>query len=161
MMCWVNGWRFTMFFQIKFKQLLFKLSTLTYRKSVFKWQQIANISQSITHKMVAKTSWHRCGTKLHHCHSMYSQINMMRHRNSTTSCITLKFIPEKWKSLHLSCRTDFQTDWKCRREYWFLVSLRRSCEWPNPTTNHRVKRTKHKAVVYTPIFTRLSCGIHS
>ena len=71
MMCGVNGWRFTMFFQKKFKQLLFKLSTLTYRKSVFKWQQIANISQSITHKMVAKTSWHRYGTKLRHCHPMY------------------------------------------------------------------------------------------
>ena len=26
---------------------------------------------SFTHKMAAKTSWHRYGTKLRHCHDMY------------------------------------------------------------------------------------------
>jgi len=30
-----------------------------------------NIYKSFTHKMAAKTSWHRCGTKLCHCHFMY------------------------------------------------------------------------------------------
>jgi len=33
---------------------------------------VTNISQSFTHNMVAKTIWHRYGTKLRHCHSMYS-----------------------------------------------------------------------------------------
>jgi len=32
---------------------------------------VANISQSFTHKMAPKTSWHRYGTKLRHCHPMY------------------------------------------------------------------------------------------
>jgi len=32
---------------------------------------VANISESITHKMVARTSWHRYKSKLHHCHPMY------------------------------------------------------------------------------------------
>ena len=31
-----------------------------------------NISQSFTYKMAAKTSWHRYGTKLRHCHLMYT-----------------------------------------------------------------------------------------
>jgi len=33
---------------------------------------VANISESFTHKMAAKTSWRRYGTKLRHCHPMYS-----------------------------------------------------------------------------------------
>jgi len=31
---------------------------------------VANISPSSTHKLAAKTSWHRYGTKLRHCHAM-------------------------------------------------------------------------------------------
>jgi len=31
----------------------------------------ANISESFTHKMAVKTSWHRHESKLHHCHPMY------------------------------------------------------------------------------------------
>ena len=34
--------------------------------------RVTNISKSFTHKMAAKTSWHRYGTKLRHCHSMYT-----------------------------------------------------------------------------------------
>ena len=30
--------------------------------------RVTNISESFTHKMAAKTSWHRYGTKLLHCH---------------------------------------------------------------------------------------------
>ena len=33
-----------------------------------------NISKSFAHKMAAKTGWHRCATKLRHCHLVYSQI---------------------------------------------------------------------------------------
>jgi len=33
--------------------------------------RVTNISKSFTHKMAAKTSWHRYGTKLRHCHPMY------------------------------------------------------------------------------------------
>jgi len=32
--------------------------------------RVTNISQSFTHKMAAKTSWHRYGTKLRHCHTV-------------------------------------------------------------------------------------------
>jgi len=35
---------------------------------------VTNISPSFTHKMVAKTNWHRHGTKLRYCHSMYSDM---------------------------------------------------------------------------------------
>jgi len=30
-----------------------------------------NIYKSFTYKMVTKTSWHRRGTRLRHCHPMY------------------------------------------------------------------------------------------
>ena len=33
---------------------------------------VTNISESFTHKMAAKTSWHRYGTKLRHCHPTYT-----------------------------------------------------------------------------------------
>ena len=33
---------------------------------------MADISRSFTYKMAAKTNWHRYGTKLRHCHPMYS-----------------------------------------------------------------------------------------
>jgi len=34
--------------------------------------RVTNMSKSFTHKMAAKTSWHRYITKLRHCHRMYS-----------------------------------------------------------------------------------------
>jgi len=36
--------------------------------------RVTNISKHFTHKMAAKTSWHRYGTKLRHCHTMYKKI---------------------------------------------------------------------------------------
>jgi len=33
--------------------------------------RVTNISKNFTHKLGAKTSWHRYGTKLRHCHRMY------------------------------------------------------------------------------------------
>jgi len=33
---------------------------------------VTTIFQSFTYKMVAKTSWHIYGTKLHHCPLVYS-----------------------------------------------------------------------------------------
>ena len=38
---------------------------------------VTNISDSFTHKMAAKTSWHRYGTKLRHCHPMYRRLLYM------------------------------------------------------------------------------------
>jgi len=35
---------------------------------------VRNIYESFTHKMAAKASWHRYGTKLRHCHTMYIPI---------------------------------------------------------------------------------------
>jgi len=33
---------------------------------------VTGIFRSFTYKMAAKTSWHRCGTILRHCHLMYT-----------------------------------------------------------------------------------------
>jgi len=33
--------------------------------------KVTDISKSFAHKMAAKISWHRYGTKLRHCHRMY------------------------------------------------------------------------------------------
>jgi len=42
------------------------------KKTYLSDSRVTNISKSFTHKMAVKTSWHRYGTKLHHCHTMYS-----------------------------------------------------------------------------------------
>jgi len=34
---------------------------------------VRNIYESFTHKMAAKTSWHRYGTNLRHCHPVYTE----------------------------------------------------------------------------------------
>jgi len=39
---------------------------------------VTNIFPSFTHKMVAKNSWHRHGTKLRHCHPTYRSQTMRR-----------------------------------------------------------------------------------
>jgi len=41
-------------------------------KACFSAITVTNISESFTHKMAAKTSWHRYGTKLRHCHPIVS-----------------------------------------------------------------------------------------
>ena len=67
--CWVSGRRFIALFKwswIKWSMIM-SLWSLTDQQSAF------NIYESFTHKMAAKTSWHRYGTKLRHCHSMYSR----------------------------------------------------------------------------------------
>ena len=33
-----------------------------------------NLPTTKTHKMAAKTRWHRYGTKLRHCHPVYSEL---------------------------------------------------------------------------------------
>ena len=33
--------------------------------------RVTNMSKSFAHKMAAKTSWHRYGTKLRHCRPVY------------------------------------------------------------------------------------------
>jgi len=40
-----------------------------------------NIYKSFTHKMAAKTSWHRCETKLRDCYPMYTPIPYRRRSN--------------------------------------------------------------------------------
>jgi len=39
---------------------------------------VRNIYGSFTHKMAAKTSWHRYGTKWRHCHHMYFYLHVAR-----------------------------------------------------------------------------------
>jgi len=46
---------------------------------------VTSIYKSFTHKMAAKTSWHRYGTKLRHCHPMYNKTVKMMHQ----FCISL------------------------------------------------------------------------
>jgi len=50
--------------------------SLTYRQSVFPRQQSKTFYNSFTYKMAAKTSWHRYGTKLRHCRSMYANYTL-------------------------------------------------------------------------------------
>jgi len=45
--------------------------------------RVTNISESFTHKMAAKSSWHRYETKLRHCHPLYRDATKM-HRVSVT-----------------------------------------------------------------------------
>ena len=42
--------------------------------SVFSWYHTNEHYKSFTHKMAAKTSRHKYGTKLRHCHPMYRQL---------------------------------------------------------------------------------------
>ena len=35
---------------------------------------MTNISQSFTQKMAAKINWHKYGTKLRHCHPIYTEL---------------------------------------------------------------------------------------
>ena len=41
-------------------------------KAYLSVSRVTNVSKSFTHKMAAKTSWREYGTKLRHCHPMYS-----------------------------------------------------------------------------------------
>jgi len=68
-----------------------KMSTclLACRQSVFKWQQSNKHSKRFTYKMAAKTSWHRYGTKLRHCHPIYLLSN---------SVMVLNLWDVRWKS---------------------------------------------------------------
>jgi len=47
--------------------MIINLST----KRILRDTRVTNISESFTHKMAAKTSWHRYGRKLRHCHRNY------------------------------------------------------------------------------------------
>ena len=58
------------------------------KKRIYVTCRVTNISKSFTHKMAAKTSWHRYGTELRHCHLMY---NVIREAGTTLKhCIVVK-----------------------------------------------------------------------
>ena len=60
--------------QIKFNQLVSEKSPHNYQptgKAYLSDNRVANTFKRFTHKMAAKTSWHRCGTKLRHCQPTY------------------------------------------------------------------------------------------
>jgi len=75
-MCKVRpkGQRFSVLFKSNWISWFKKTSiwSLTYIKAYLSDITVTNISESFTHKMAAKTSWHRYGTKLRHCHHMYT-----------------------------------------------------------------------------------------
>jgi len=60
-MCGVNG---------KGGFALFKQNWIN--KAYLSGIRVRNIYESFTHKMAAKTSWHRYGTKLRHCYPMHN-----------------------------------------------------------------------------------------
>ena len=41
--------------------------------------RVTNISKSFTHKMAVITNWHRYGTKLRHCHPVYTSRSSLQH----------------------------------------------------------------------------------
>jgi len=48
--------------------------SLTYTDKMYlRDNRVKNTSKSFTHKMAAKTSWHRYGTKLRHGYPVYRQ----------------------------------------------------------------------------------------
>jgi len=63
--------------QIKFNRLEnVHIITDLPTKLILSDSRVTNISKSFTHKMAAKTSWHRYGTKLRHCHFIYTQTSI-------------------------------------------------------------------------------------
>jgi len=73
-MCGVKGRRFSVLLKKKLNQLVYgsvcvfiNLSKKAHLSDI----TARNIYMSYTRKMVAKTSWHRYGAKLRHCHPMY------------------------------------------------------------------------------------------
>jgi len=49
--------------------------------------RVTNISKSFTHKMAAKTNWHRYGTKLRHCHRLYKPTENVHKPNVHTDVV--------------------------------------------------------------------------
>jgi len=54
---------------------------------------MTNISKSFTHKMAAKTSWHRYGTKLCHCHPVYTGRTRSTLLRTPSLCRSLRIGP--------------------------------------------------------------------
>ena len=52
--------------------------SLTYWQSILNDSTLTNTCQSFTQRMAAKTSWHRYGTKLRHCHPMYTLVALLQ-----------------------------------------------------------------------------------
>jgi len=52
--------------------------------------RVTNISRSFTQKMAAKTSWHRYGTKLRHCHPMYRPTERQRRAPSSNGAAAVR-----------------------------------------------------------------------
>jgi len=68
---------------------------------------VTNLSQRFTHKMAAKTSWYRYGTKLRHCHPIYKRIDIVLTTKPTTFTVNLKpkFSDRCWRSRHKTDKT--------------------------------------------------------
>jgi len=49
--------------------------------------RVTHVSKSSTHNMAAKSSWHRYGNKLRHCHPMYTypRTHSLTHRSACSS----------------------------------------------------------------------------
>jgi len=73
-MCGVKGRRFRVLFKRNWISWFQKISIWSYwltNKAYLSTITVTNISRSFTHKMAAKTSWHRYGTKLRHRRPMH------------------------------------------------------------------------------------------
>jgi len=56
---------------------------------------MTNISQSFTHKMAAKISWHRYGKKLRHSHPMHT---------SAANCASVNAVANKQRRLFMAAK---------------------------------------------------------
>ena len=147
-----------------------KMSTwsLTYQQSVFQRQQSKTFSKSFTYKMAAKTSWHRYGTKLRHCHPMYKQLwklpKLARAAVFIPDIFGGKFPPPK-KNLQFPKRLP-----NCVLEITSLSPqayvlpcdrTRRLCGSRSPARRRRRRRERRStgACRWTPLARRTSCGV--
>jgi len=82
---------------------------------------MTNISKSSTYKMAAKTSWHRYGTKLRHCHPVYRRLRHMKSLKSLTLDVIYRMFTfglrytDTQTNRHRQTQTNRQTDRKTDR----------------------------------------------
>jgi len=76
--------------------LIYVNISLTYQQSVFRWYHSNEHYKSFTHKMAAKTSWHRYGTKLRHRHPM----NWFHVRRTPRSELSMGWVGLGWVGSH-------------------------------------------------------------
>ena len=99
--------------------------------------------------MAAETSWHRYGTKLRHCHPMYTQLIICRSNaptalRSTSHCRKAGYSFRRWRGRRSRCRRRLPAT-TLRRTREFLSTSPRSSPRPSVSTQWTQQRK-----LYTP-----------